>query len=125
VQAEDELQRHTIVENTSVDLLERTHVINRRVLAFAELVPEHYRTVQSRREVLVGLNSSVEGEVRARRTVLEAAVSLQQFYQQAQEVELWVATRTTSAASADFGRDLTGVDNISKKHNKLATDVSE
>ena len=123
--AEDELLRHATVENTCTDLLERTRAVKRKMQRYLSEGHDQSDTIHRRQNELDELNQQVARVVTSRRLVLEEAVSLLEFYREADETEWWIESRTSVAASKDIGKDLVSVESVHRKHQLLATEVVE
>jgi len=90
------------------------------------LESEHYasETVSSRMEEIIALWSSLEDATRGKGSKLEEASQQQQFNRGVEDIELWLSEIEGQLMSEDYGKDLTGVQNLLKKHALLEADVS-
>ena len=59
-----------------------------------------------------------------RRTRLNEANTLHQFFRDVDDEESWIKEKKLLVASDDYGRDLTGVQNLKKKHKRLEAELS-
>ncbi|XP_023929927.1 spectrin alpha chain-like isoform X4 [Lingula anatina] len=59
-----------------------------------------------------------------RRTKLEEANTLHQFFRDIDDEEAWIKEKKLLVGSDDYGRDLTGVQNLRKKHKRLEAELA-
>jgi spectrin alpha len=59
-----------------------------------------------------------------RRTRLDEANTLHQFFRDIDDEEAWIKEKKLLVGSEDYGRDLTGVQNLRKKHKRLEAELS-
>ncbi|XP_037798638.1 spectrin alpha chain-like isoform X2 [Penaeus monodon] len=90
------------------------------------LESKHYASerIGSRMEEIVQLWTSLEEATRSKGSKLEEASQQQQFNRGVEDIELWLSEIEGQLMSEDYGKDLTGVQNLLKKHALLEADVS-
>ena len=87
---------------------------------------DHYASdkISSRMEEIVQLWTSLEEATRRKGSKLEEASQQQQFNRGVEDIELWLSEIEGQLMSEDFGKDLTAVKNLLKKHALLEADVA-
>lgn len=79
--------------------------------------------IQSRMDEIVDLWESLVGATEKKGTKLQEASQQQQFNRTVEDVELWLSEIEGQLMSEDYGKDLTSVQNLQKKHALLEADV--
>ena len=69
-------------------------------------------------------NDAVKNQVAQRRQRLNEANTLFQFFRDLDDEEAWIKEKKLLVRSEDYGRDLTGVQNLRKKHKRLEAELS-
>ncbi len=59
-----------------------------------------------------------------RQARLNEAMTLHQFFRDIADEESWIKEKKLLVASDDYGRDLTGVQNLKKKHKRLESELA-
>ncbi|CAK6449781.1 unnamed protein product [Pipistrellus nathusii] len=125
---EDLLQLHELVEADIAAQAERVRAVSASALRFCDpgkeykpcdpqLVSERVATLEQTYEALCRLAA-------ARRARLEESRQLWRFLWEAGEAEAWVREQQHLLASAETGRDLTGVLRLLNKHRALRGEMS-
>ncbi|XP_063912362.1 spectrin alpha chain isoform X3 [Zophobas morio] len=86
----------------------------------------HYAAprVQSRTEEIVNLWETLVQSTDKKSSKLQEASQQQQFNRTIEDVELWLSEIEGQLMSEDYGKDLTSVQNLQKKHALLEADVA-
>lgn len=86
----------------------------------------HYASdrVSSRMEEIISLWASLEEATKSKGSKLEEASQQQQFNRGLEDIELWLSEIEGQLMSEDYGKDLTGVQNLIKKQALLEADVA-
>ena len=86
----------------------------------------HYASdrISSRMEEIKSLWDSLETATKSKGAKLEEASQQQQFNRGLEDIELWLSEIEGQLMSEDYGKDLTGVQNLLKKHALLEADVA-
>jgi len=89
------------------------------------LAAEHYGSgrIKSRMDEIVSLWDSLEAATKSKGSKLEEASQQQQFNRGCEDIELWLSEIEGQLMSEDYGKDLTGVQNLIKKQALLEADV--
>ncbi|XP_050663567.1 spectrin alpha chain isoform X2 [Leptidea sinapis] len=80
--------------------------------------------IGSRREAINERFERVRSLAAHRRARLHEANTLQQFFRDIADEESWIKEKKLLVASDDYGRDLTGVQNLLKKHKRLEAELA-
>lgn len=91
-----------------------------------ELIKDkHYAAdkIQSRMDDIVELWETLNRATEKKGSKLQEASQQQQFNRTVEDVELWLSEMEGQLMSEDYGRDLTSVQNLQKKHALLEADV--
>ena len=91
-----------------------------------ELIEDkHYAAdrIQSRMDEIVELWETLNRATEKKGSKLQEASQQQQFNRTVEDVELWLSEMEGQLMSEDYGRDLTSVQNLQKKHALLEADV--
>ncbi len=67
--------------------------------------------------------NAVKDKVNYRKNRLNEANTLHQFFRDIDDEEAWIKEKKILVGSDDFGRDLTGVQNLRKKHKRLEAEL--
>ncbi|XP_011311624.1 spectrin alpha chain isoform X1 [Fopius arisanus] len=86
---------------------------------------EHYarERIKSRIDEIVSLWESLARAADKKGTKLQEALQQQQFNRTVEDIELWLSEVEGQLMSEDYGKDLTSVQNLQKKHALLEADV--
>ncbi len=95
---------------TGEDLIESGHVHSDRIKAKLEEITQLWQDL---------LNSSEKKSVK-----LQEASQQQQYNRGIEDLELWLSEVEGQLVSEDYGKDLTSVQNLQKKHALLETDIT-
>jgi spectrin alpha len=98
------------VEAQSADFVDGGHFDAPAIAAKQQSVSERYLALK---EPLIN-----------RKKKLADSLDLQQLYRDVEDEETWIKEKEPIAASTNLGKDLTGVQNLLKKHQALQTELS-
>ncbi|CAG9856863.1 unnamed protein product [Phyllotreta striolata] len=87
---------------------------------------DHYAAprIQSRMEEIVNLWETLVQSTDKKNSKLQEASQQQQFNRTIEDIELWLSEIEGQLMSEDYGKDLTSVQNLQKKHALLEADVA-
>ncbi|XP_046383507.1 spectrin alpha chain [Ischnura elegans] len=87
---------------------------------------EHYASerIEQRMEEIVSLWETLTRATQKKSAKLQEASQQQQFNRTVEDVELWLSEIEGQLMSEDYGKDLTSVQNLQKKHALLEADVA-
>lgn len=80
--------------------------------------------IQSRMEEIVNLWETLVQSTDKKSSKLQEASQQQQFNRTIEDIELWLSEIEGQLMSEDYGKDLTSVQNLQKKHALLEADVA-
>ncbi|XP_032452714.1 spectrin alpha chain isoform X2 [Nasonia vitripennis] len=118
------LQKH---QNFEQELQANKTRMQEMVAQGQELIEaEHYarERIQSRIKEIVELWESLTEATEKKGNKLQEAAQQQQFNRTVEDVELWLSEVEGQLLSEDYGKDLTSVQNLQKKHALLEADVA-
>uniref|UniRef100_A0A8C9G0U5 SH3 domain-containing protein n=1 Tax=Pavo cristatus TaxID=9049 RepID=A0A8C9G0U5_PAVCR len=80
--------------------------------------------VKDKRETINGRFQRIKSMAAARRARLNESHRLHQFFRDMDDEESWIKEKKLLVSSEDYGRDLTGVQNLRKKHKRLEAELA-
>ncbi|XP_072287916.1 spectrin alpha chain, non-erythrocytic 1 isoform X3 [Pyxicephalus adspersus] len=80
--------------------------------------------VKEKRDAINGRFQRIKGMASARRSKLNESHRLHQFFRDLDDEESWIKEKKLLVGSDDYGRDLTGVQNLRKKHKRLEAELA-
>lgn len=118
------IKKHQLLEAEIAARKGRVAAIRDQAEAF--VAGGHFDAINIRKkqediEQRYGLVVTLAGE-RSRR--LDESLRLQKILRDIDDEEFWIKEKARSAQSSDFGKDLTGVQNLQKKHQTFETEVA-
>jgi len=81
------------------------------------------RDIEEKRDEVNQRFELVKDLAAKRKSVLNEANTLHQFFRDIADEESWIKEKKLLVGSYDYGRDLTGVQNLKKKHKRLEQDL--
>uniref|UniRef100_A0A8C1PTB6 Spectrin alpha, non-erythrocytic 1 n=1 Tax=Cyprinus carpio TaxID=7962 RepID=A0A8C1PTB6_CYPCA len=79
--------------------------------------------VKDKRDAVNGRFSKIKSMAAGRRAKLNESHRLHQFFRDLDDEESWIKEKKLLVSSEDYGRDLTGVQNLRKKHKRLEAEL--
>merc|ERR1719309_597024 len=117
------LKKHQILEADVMahddrikDLNENANVLVEGGMFDSDSIREKMNSINDRYD-------RVRTQAAHRRTRLNEANTLHQFFRDVDDEESWIKEKKLLVASDDYGRDLTGVQNLKKKHKRLEAEL--
>ncbi|KAH0615580.1 hypothetical protein JD844_005026 [Phrynosoma platyrhinos] len=80
--------------------------------------------VKDKRDTINGRFQRIKNMAAARRAKLNESHRLHQFFRDMDDEESWIKEKKLLVSSEDYGRDLTGVQNLRKKHKRLEAELA-
>ncbi|XP_066466623.1 spectrin alpha chain, non-erythrocytic 1 isoform X2 [Tiliqua scincoides] len=80
--------------------------------------------VKDKRDTINGRFQRIKSMAAARRAKLNESHRLHQFFRDMDDEESWIKEKKLLVSSEDYGRDLTGVQNLRKKHKRLEAELA-
>uniref|UniRef100_A0A8C5GD04 EF-hand domain-containing protein n=1 Tax=Gouania willdenowi TaxID=441366 RepID=A0A8C5GD04_GOUWI len=79
--------------------------------------------VKDKRDAVNGRFAKIKSMAAGRRAKLNESHRLHQFFRDLDDEESWIKEKKLLVSSEDYGRDLTGVQNLRKKHKRLEAEL--
>uniref|UniRef100_A0A8C7UBU7 Spectrin alpha, non-erythrocytic 1 n=1 Tax=Oncorhynchus mykiss TaxID=8022 RepID=A0A8C7UBU7_ONCMY len=79
--------------------------------------------VKDKRDAVNGRFTKIKSMATGRRAKLNESHRLHQFFRDLDDEESWIKEKKLLVSSEDYGRDLTGVQNLRKKHKRLEAEL--
>ncbi|KAF6721700.1 Spectrin alpha chain, non-erythrocytic 1 [Oryzias melastigma] len=79
--------------------------------------------VKDKRDAVNGRFTKIKSMAAGRRAKLNESHRLHQFFRDLDDEESWIKEKKLLVGSEDYGRDLTGVQNLRKKHKRLEAEL--
>uniref|UniRef100_A0A8I5ZKH2 Spectrin, alpha, non-erythrocytic 1 n=1 Tax=Rattus norvegicus TaxID=10116 RepID=A0A8I5ZKH2_RAT len=80
--------------------------------------------VKEKRDTINGRFQKIKSMATSRRAKLSESHRLHQFFRDMDDEESWIKEKKLLVSSEDYGRDLTGVQNLRKKHKRLEAELA-
>ncbi|KAL4609564.1 spectrin alpha chain, non-erythrocytic 1-like isoform X10 [Arapaima gigas] len=80
--------------------------------------------VQAKRDAINDRFAKIKSMASGRRAKLNESHRLHQFFRDLDDEESWIKEKKLLVSSQDYGRDLTGVQNLRKKHKRLEAELA-
>uniref|UniRef100_G1S752 Spectrin alpha chain, non-erythrocytic 1 n=1 Tax=Nomascus leucogenys TaxID=61853 RepID=G1S752_NOMLE len=80
--------------------------------------------VKDKRDTINGRFQKIKSMAASRRARLNESHRLHQFFRDMDDEESWIKEKKLLVGSEDYGRDLTGVQNLRKKHKRLEAELA-
>ena len=80
--------------------------------------------IQEKRQSINERYERIKNLAAHRQARLNEAMTLHQFFRDIADEESWIKEKKLLVASDDYGRDLTGVQNLKKKHKRLESELA-
>ncbi|EGD77905.1 spectrin [Salpingoeca rosetta] len=117
------LKKHELVEADISSHQARIEEVNQQAQAFVDAGHFDADNIRARREQIAARYAAVQELATQRRTQLQASLQLQKILRDIDDEQAWIKEKARAAASEDFGKDLTGVQNLQKKHEHFEEEV--
>eukprot|EP00043_Microstomoeca_roanoka_P018637 m.201569 g.201569 ORF g.201569 m.201569 type:complete len:2469 (+) comp16866_c1_seq3:1085-8491(+) len=117
------LKKHQMLEADIAAHQARIDQVNQQTQAFVEAGHFDAENIQARQQQIAQRYSRVQLQATERREKLEASQQLQRILRDIDDEAAWIKEKARTASSEDFGKDLTGVQNLQKKHEHFEAEV--
>ncbi|CAB3259280.1 unnamed protein product [Arctia plantaginis] len=118
------MKKHQLVEADIQAHEDRINDMNRQADALVSSGQFDSAGIGSRRAAINSRFERVRNLAAHRRARLHEANTLHQFFRDIADEESWIKEKKLLVASDDYGRDLTGVQNLLKKHKRLEAELA-
>ncbi|KRY71430.1 Spectrin alpha chain [Trichinella pseudospiralis] len=113
------LKKHQLIEADIAAHAERVREMNTEASSLLENDQFDPVTIEERQKSINDRYKRVNELAEERKRKLNEALTLHQFFRDIDDEESWIKEKRLLVSSDDFGRDLTGVQNLKKKHKRL------
>ncbi|KRY60696.1 Spectrin alpha chain [Trichinella britovi] len=113
------LKKHQLIEADIAAHAERVRDMNTEASSLLENDQFDPVTIEERQKSINDRYKRVSELAEERKRKLNEALTLHQFFRDIDDEESWIKEKRLLVSSDDFGRDLTGVQNLKKKHKRL------
>ncbi|XP_057290447.1 spectrin alpha chain, non-erythrocytic 1-like isoform X2 [Hydractinia symbiolongicarpus] len=121
--AQSLLKKHQLVEVEIATHEDRIGSLQAQCKHFIEIKHFDAVRIQETTEIIVTRFENVKILRTTRRDKLESSLALHQFLRDVDDEESWIREKKLLALSQDYGKDLTGVQNLRKKLQRLVTEL--
>lgn len=121
---ENNLKKHSLLEADIVSHEERIKDMNTLAESLVESGQFDPSAIQEKRSSINERYERIKTLATYRRQRLNEANTLQQLFRDIADEESWIKDKKILVGSTDFGRDMTGVQNLRKKHKRLESDLA-
>ncbi|XP_076343494.1 spectrin alpha chain-like isoform X2 [Tachypleus tridentatus] len=118
------IKKHQLVEADITVHEDRIKDMNNLADGLVESGQFDSESVQERRTSINERYERVKTLAGYRRSRLDEAYTLHQFFRDIGDEESWIKEKKLLLSSDDYGRDLTGVQNLRKKHKRFETELA-
>ena len=117
-------KKHQLIEADINAHQDRIRDLNDQANAFIESGVLDTNEIREKKETINDRYQKVCDNAQGRRNKLNEANTLHQFFRDIDDEEAWIKEKKLLVGSDDYGRDLTGVQNLRKKHKRLEAELS-
>lgn len=121
---ENLMKKHQLLEADIAAHADRVNEMNAQADSLLEAEQFDKATIDERRRGINDRYDYVKQMAADRRDKLNKALTVQQFLRDIDEEESWIKEKKLLVSSDDYGRDLTGVQNLRRKHRRLDTELA-
>eukprot|EP00051_Salpingoeca_urceolata_P021153 m.326944 g.326944 ORF g.326944 m.326944 type:complete len:2477 (-) comp19745_c14_seq3:188-7618(-) len=118
------MKKHQLIESDIAAKQDRIDSVNHQADRFVSGNHFDSENIAAKRTSIVARYDQLKERASARRTRLQESLQLQQVLRDIDDEETWSKEKERIAMSTDFGRDLTGVQNLQKKHQTFDAELS-
>jgi spectrin alpha len=118
------VQKHKLLEADIQTHDDRMKDLNDRADAFIDSGMWDTENIKEKKQSINERYERVKTLAAHRRARLNEAQTLHQFFRDIDDEEAWIKEKKLLVGSDDYGRDLTGVQNLRKKHKRLEAELS-
>lgn len=121
---ENLMKKHQLIEADIGAHADRVNEMNAQADSLLESNQFERGPIDERRKGINDRYDYVKQMAADRREKLNKALTVQQFLRDIDEEESWIKEKKLLVSSDDYGRDLTGVQNLKRKHRRLDTELA-
>uniref|UniRef100_A0A915LGB8 UBP-type domain-containing protein n=1 Tax=Meloidogyne javanica TaxID=6303 RepID=A0A915LGB8_MELJA len=121
---ENLLKKHQLLEADINAHADRVANVNGQAEALMEADQFYKDSIETRRQGITERYANVKDMAKQRRENLNKAITVHQFLIDIDDEESWIKLKKLLVSSDDYGRDLTGVQNLNGKHRRLDIELA-
>ncbi|KHN88357.1 Spectrin alpha chain [Toxocara canis] len=121
---ENLLKKHQLLEADITAHADRVAEMNTQADSLLESGQFDKPEIENRRQAINERYEKVRHMADVRREKLNKAITVHQFIRDIDDEESWIKEKKLLVSSDDYGRDLTGVQNLRKKHRRLDNELA-
>lgn len=121
---ENLLKKHQLLEADIAAHADRVAEMNTQADSLLESEQFDKPEIDNRRKAINKRYENVRKMANSRRDKLNKAITVHQFIRDIDDEESWIKEKKLLVSSDDYGRDLTGVQNLRKKHRRLDNELA-
>ncbi|KAG5885767.1 hypothetical protein JTB14_031203 [Gonioctena quinquepunctata] len=118
------MKKHQLVEADIQHHEDRIKDMNSQADSLIESGQFDTASIQEKRQSINERYERIKNLAAHRQARLNEANTLHQFFRDIADEESWIKEKKLLVGSDDYGRDLTGVQNLKKKHKRLETELA-
>ncbi|CDW52174.1 Spectrin alpha chain [Trichuris trichiura] len=118
------LKKHQLIEADILAHEDRVADINNQAKNLLENDQFDRNIIQEKSKAISDRYRKVKDLADQRKAKLNEALTLHQFFRDIDDEESWIKEKRILVSSDDYGRDLTGVQNLKKKHKRLENELA-
>ena len=118
------MKKHQLVEQDIVSHEDRIKDMNDQANSLIQSEQFDGDDIEDKRRTINDRYEKVKGLAGDRQSRLNEAITLHQFFRDIADEESWIKEKKLLVSSDDYGRDLTGVQNLKKKHKRLESELA-
>ena len=118
------MKKHQLVDNDIESHEDRMKDMNDQATSLIQSEQFDADDIDEKRKSINDRYQAVLGLAEERQSRLKEAITLHQFFRDIADEESWIKEKKLLVGSDDYGRDLTGVQNLKKKHKRLESELA-
>eukprot|EP00117_Sycon_ciliatum_P010415 scpid4432/ scgid12327/ Spectrin alpha chain, brain; Alpha-II spectrin; Fodrin alpha chain; Spectrin, non-erythroid alpha chain len=117
-------KKHVLLESDIQAHKDRIDAVDQQAEKF--IADNHFDAdaIKAKRDALTARYAALQSPMAKRHAVLDDSLRLHQFFRDIEDEETWIREKEPIACSTNRGKDLTGVQNLLKKHQALQAELS-
>merc|ERR1719210_2049363 len=117
-------KKHQLVEADILSHEDRIKDMNEQADSLISSEQFDAKDIEEKRSNLNERYKYIQDLAAQRQGILNEAITLHQFFRDIADEESWIKEKKLLVGSDDYGRDLTGVQNLKKKHKRLESELA-
>jgi len=118
------MKKHQLVEADILSHEDRIKDMNEQADSLVNSGQFDADDIEDKRKTINQRYNNVQALASDRQSRLNEAITLHQFFRDIADEESWIKEKKLLVSSDDYGRDLTGVQNLKKKHKRLESELA-